>query len=255
MTEYVLEARGVAAGYGHIEALHGVDLTVRAGEAVTLVGANGAGKTTLLKTLVGLVAATRGSIRLRGHDVTRWPVQKRARAGLALVPEGRHVFSGLSVQDNLLIGGHGRGRTAVRRALVDVYDRFPVLARRRRQRAGSLSGGEQQMVAIGRALMAAPDVLLLDEPTLGLAPIVVAEVTDILTGLTGGHTAIVLVEQNTETAFRVAQRGYVLDRGLIRRTGDVADLRTDPEVRAAYLGETSRSQEPLPLPSPRKVTP
>jgi branched-chain amino acid transport system ATP-binding protein len=235
----LLEVEGVVAGYGRIEVLHGVDLAVAAGEATTLIGSNGAGKTTLLKTIVGLIRPSRGRIRLRGDDITGWSVQRRARAGLVLVPEGRRVFAGLSVHENLLLGGNGRGRTAVAATIDEVYGRFPRLAERRGQPAGTLSGGEQQMLAIGRALMAAPAVMLLDEPSLGLAPKAVAEMTGMLTALASLSTALVLVEQNAGVAFRVASRGYLLDRGRVRLAGDVARLRADPQVQSAYLGQVT----------------
>ncbi|MET7751649.1 ABC transporter ATP-binding protein [Micromonospora sp. NPDC005367] len=232
----LLEVTGLAAGYGGIEVLHGVDLAVRAATATTLIGSNGAGKTTLLKTMVGLVRPSRGRVRLRGEDITDWSVQRRTRAGLVLVPEGRRVFAALSVHENLLLGAYGRRRSAVAASADEVYGRFPRLAERRRQPAGTLSGGEQQMLAIGRALMAAPTVMLLDEPSLGLAPKAVAEVTGILTALAGAGTTLVLVEQNASVAFRVASAGYLLDRGRISLAGEVARLRADPQVRAAYLG-------------------
>jgi branched-chain amino acid transport system ATP-binding protein len=232
----LLEVTDLTAGYGRIEVLHGVDLAIPAGTATTLIGSNGAGKTTLLKTIVGLIRPTRGRVRLRGEDVTDWSVQRRTRAGLVLVPEGRRVFAGLSVHENLLLGGYGRRRAVVSASLDEVYGRFPRLAERRRQTAGTLSGGEQQMLAIGRALMAVPSVMLLDEPSLGLAPKAVAEMTGILTALADAGTTLVLVEQNAGVAFRVASRGYLLDRGRVRLAGDVARLRADPQVQAAYLG-------------------
>ena len=232
----LLEVVGLSAGYGRIEVLHGVDLAIPAGTATTLIGSNGAGKTTLLKTIVGLIRPAHGRVRLRGEEITDWSVQRRTRAGLVLVPEGRRVFAGLSVHENLLLGGYGRGRAMVRATLDQMYGRFPNLAQRRRQLAGTLSGGEQQMLAIGRALMAVPTVLLLDEPSLGLAPKAVAEMTGILTALADAGTTLVLVEQNAAVAFRVASRGYLLDRGRVRLAGDVARLRADPQVQAAYLG-------------------
>jgi branched-chain amino acid transport system ATP-binding protein len=235
----LLEVEDLVAGYGRIEVLHGVELSAAAAEATTLIGSNGAGKTTLLKTIVGLIPPVRGRVRLRGEDITGWSVQRRTRAGLVLVPEGRRVFAGLSVHDNLLMGGYGRRRTAVAATLEEVYGRFPRLAERRGQPAGTLSGGEQQMLAIGRGLMAAPAVMLLDEPSLGLAPKAVAEVTGILSALAGAGTTLVLVEQNAGVAFRVARRGYLLDRGRIRLAGEVARLRADPQVRSAYLGQAT----------------
>jgi branched-chain amino acid transport system ATP-binding protein len=235
----VLEVSGVHAGYGRIEALHGVDLRVDNGEAVTLVGSNGAGKSTLLRTLAGLNRAWQGRIVFDGHDITRWPAEKRTWAGLALVPEGRRVFAGLTCEENLRLGGYSRGRDRGRtsRDLAAVYQLFPRLADRRRQSAGTLSGGEQQMLAIGRAMMSRPVLLLLDEPSLGLAPLAVREVADALVELAGRGTTLALVEQNAAVAFHVADRGYLLDRGSIVTEGSVEALRADPRVQHAYLGQ------------------
>jgi len=236
----VLEVVDLVAGYGHVEALHGVGLHVDEGEAVTVIGANGAGKTTLLKTIAGLVGPWRGRIVLAGDDVTRWPAERRARAGLALVPEGRQVFPELSVRDNLLLGAYGRRRRAgIRDDLDRMHALFPILAERAKQVAGTLSGGQQQMLAIGRALMSRPTVLLLDEPSLGLAPLAVREVVDKLVELAAAGSTLVLVEQNAAAAFRVASRGYVLDRGAVVAEDVIARLRDDPRVHAAYLGTVS----------------
>ena len=232
----LLRLSGLVAGYGRIEALHGVDLMVGAGEVVCLIGRNGAGKTTLLKAVAGLVRPTGGQVLLRGRDITDRPVPWRTRAGVALVPEGRRVFAPLSVHDNLLLGGYSRPRRALTGALAEVYTRFPRLAERRRQAAGTLSGGEQQMLAIGRALMSAPSVILLDEPSLGLAPRVVAEVGAIIAGLAGAEAGVLLIEQNAAVAFRVADRGYLMERGRITTAGPSAALRDDARVRSAYLG-------------------
>jgi len=231
MSELIVE--GLVAGYGRIEALHGVDLAVSGAEAVTLIGTNGAGKTTLLKTVAGLIRPWRGRIRWQGEDITGWPAERRVRAGLALVPEGRRVFAGLSVADNLLLGGYARRGKG---ALVEVYDLFPRLRERRAQPAGTLSGGEQQMLAIGRALMSRPKLVLLDEPSLGLAPLMVAEVTATLVELRKRDIPLMLVEQNATAAFKVASRGYLLDRGEVVVAGDTAELTADPRVQAAYLG-------------------
>ncbi len=233
----VLEVSGIVAGYDRIEALHGVDLTVDAGEAVTLIGANGAGKTTLLKTVAGLIRPWRGSVRWRGADVTGRAAERRTRDGLVLVPEGRRVFAALTVEENLRLGGYTRPRRELAASLAEVYDLFPRLAERRRQAGGTLSGGEQQMLAIGRALMAKPEVVLLDEPSLGLAPKAVHEVTVVLVELVRRGATLVLVEQNAHAAFRVARRGYLLERGRVVLTGDVDELRADARVREAYLGE------------------
>ncbi|MGY0234621.1 ABC transporter ATP-binding protein [Longispora urticae] len=234
----VLEVSGLVAGYDRIEALHGVDLTVARGEAVTLIGSNGAGKTTLLKSVAGLIRPWRGTVSWQGRDVTGRAAEKRSRDGLVLVPEGRRVFAGLSVADNLKLGGYHRSRAERAETSADVYELFPRLAERRHQQAGTLSGGEQQLLAIGRALMARPSVVLLDEPSLGLAPKAVGEVTEVLCELVRRGSTLVLVEQNAHVAFKVAQRGYLLDRGRVVLSGPVDELRTDPRVRAAYLGET-----------------
>jgi branched-chain amino acid transport system ATP-binding protein len=235
----------LVAGYGRVEVLHGIDLDVRKGQAVTVVGANGAGKSTLLKAIAGLLSARTGRVELLGGDVTGWPAERRARAGMALVPEGRQVFGGLSVRDNLLLGAYGRrraaapdgdGRVSPHEALRQVHELFPVLAERARQPAGTLSGGQQQMLAVGRALMGRPALLLLDEPSLGLAPGAVREVVVKLRRLAAIGTTIVLVEQNAVAAFKVAERGYVLERGRLTLSGTTAQLGADPQVRRAYLG-------------------
>ena len=231
-----LRVTGLVAGYGRIEALHGVDLVVSEGEAVTVIGANGAGKTTLLKTVAGLIRPTRGRLIWDGRDITGWPAEKRVRAGLALVPEGRRVFPALSVADNLVLGGY------VRRRSLDfdvVYSLFPVLAQRRSQPAGTLSGGEQQMLAIGRALVTGPRLLLLDEPSLGLAPLMVAQVTAALVELRARGVPLLLVEQNATAAFKVAERGYLLDRGRVALAAPTPELAADPRVQAVYLGTAS----------------
>jgi branched-chain amino acid transport system ATP-binding protein len=234
----VLKVTGLVAGYGGIEALHGVDVLVETGEAVTLVGPNGAGKTTLLRTLAGLMRPWRGRIEFDGVDVTRWPAERRTRAGLALVPEGRRIFAGLTVEENLRLGGFTRRRSLAAEGLAAVYDLFPELARRRRQSAGTMSGGEQQMLAIGRAMMSRPKLMLLDEPSLGLAPLAVQSVAQTLVELVGRGTTLALVEQNAAVAFRVARRGYLLDRGRLVTAGSVDELRADPRVQQAYLGRS-----------------
>ena len=237
MSELVLSVTDLVSGYDRIEALHGVSIEVRAAEAVTLIGANGAGKTTLLGTVAGLLRSWRGRVEFAGEDVTRWSAERRARAGLALVPEGRRVFAGLTVEENLHLGAYRRRRSTTADGLATVYELFPKLRDRRRQPAGTLSGGEQQMLAIGRALMSRPTLLLLDEPSLGLAPLAVREVADALVALAGRDTTLALVEQNAQVAFHVAQRGYLLDRGAVTSAGSVAELRDDPLVHQAYLGQ------------------
>ncbi len=235
----LLRVTELAAGYDRIEALHGVSLQIGSGEAVTLIGANGAGKTTLLRTLAGLMRAWRGRIEFAGEDITRWSAERRNRAGLALVPEGRRIFAGLTVEENLRLGGYSRSRSrvATTEGLAAVYELFPRLLDRRRQAGGTLSGGEQQMLAIGRAMMSRPRLLLLDEPSLGLAPLAVREVADALVELAGRDTTLALVEQNATVAFHVAQRGYLLDRGELVTDGSVEALREDPRVHEAYLGQ------------------
>ena len=238
MKPSILEVVDVVAGYGRIEALHGVGMRVEQGEAVTTIGANGAGKTTLLKTIAGLIRPRRGRISLEGQNVTGWSAERRARAGIALVPEGRQVFPDLSVRDNLLLGAYGRRRqSGITEDIDKVVALFPILGERGQQLAGTLSGGQQQMLAIGRALMSRPKVLLLDEPSLGLAPLAVREVVDKLVALAEAGSTLVLVEQNAAAAFRVAARGYVLDRGEVVVEGSIETLREDPRVHSAYLGK------------------
>jgi branched-chain amino acid transport system ATP-binding protein len=236
----VLAVEDLVAGYGRVEALHGVSLAVAEGEAVTTIGANGAGKTTLLKTIAGLIRPRSGRILLDGTDVTGWSAERRARNGIALVPEGRQVFPEHTTRDNLLLGAYGRRRRGgVDEDLAKIEQLFPILQERRGQLAGTLSGGQQQMLAIGRALMSRPKVLLLDEPSLGLAPLAVTEVVDRLVELAGSGSTLVLVEQNAAAAFRVAARGYVLDRGDVVVEGPITELRNDPRVHTAYLGQPS----------------
>jgi branched-chain amino acid transport system ATP-binding protein len=243
MSAPALEVRDLVSGYGHVEALHGVSLHADVGDAVTVIGANGAGKTTLMKTIAGLVPVRRGQVLVHGKDVSRWSAERRVRDGIMLVPEGRHVFAGLSVEENLTLGAYARRASpAVLRARRErALDLFPRLGSRLRQPAGTLSGGEQQMLAISRALLGAPRLMLLDEPSLGLAPRAVTEVVDALVTLIGSSpdgdaTTIVLVEQNAHAAFAVASRGYLLDRGEVAADGPTEELKADPRVQASYLG-------------------
>lgn len=233
----LLVTQGLCGGYGAIKALRDVDISVEQGEAVTIIGANGAGKTTLLRTIAGLQPASGGTILHGSVDVTRWPAEKRSRAGIVLVPEGRQIFGGLSVRDNLVVGafGHRRDRN-IQETMEKVFELFPMLQEHTKRPGGSLSGGQQQMLAIGRALMAKPDLLLLDEPSLGLAPLIVQELVKKLQQLRGLNTGILLIEQNAAAAFAVADRGYVLERGEITAAGTVHELRHDPRVRESYLG-------------------
>jgi branched-chain amino acid transport system ATP-binding protein len=229
----LLEVRALSSHYGRIQALHGVDLVIRESERVALVGANGAGKTTLLRTISGVQAATGGSVRFAGRDITRVPPDRRVRLGISQVPEGRQTFGPMAVEDNLLLGGYTRSRSERAQDLAQIYERFPVLEERRRQPAGTLSGGEQQMLAIGRALMARPRLLLLDEPSMGLAPRIVEQIFAAIRELRG---TILLVEQNAHAALGVADRGYVVESGRIVLEGSSRALLDDEQVKAAYLG-------------------
>jgi branched-chain amino acid transport system ATP-binding protein len=223
--------------YGAIEALSGVSLDVRAGEVVTLIGANGAGKSTLLMTVSGLLRPAHGAIVFAGEDITRSAPHSIVRMGVAHVPEGRRVFADLSVADNLELGAYARSSAReVRDDRDRVYALFPQLARLRGRRAGTLSGGEQQMLAIGRGLMARPRLLLLDEPSLGLAPVLVIEIFKALQEINREGATILLVEQNAHMALRIAHRGYVLESGRIALSGAAQDLEGNPRVREAYLG-------------------
>ena len=224
--------------YGAIEALSGVSLDVRAGEVVTLIGANGAGKSTLLMTVSGLLRPARGAIVFAGEDITRTAPHRIVRMGVAHVPEGRRIFGELSVEDNLELGAYARSSAReVREDRDRVYALFPQLARLRGRRAGTLSGGEQQMLAIGRGLMARPRLLLLDEPSLGLAPVLVIEIFKALQEINREGATILLVEQNAHMALRIAHRGYVLESGRLALSGTAQELEGNPKVREAYLGE------------------
>jgi branched-chain amino acid transport system ATP-binding protein len=237
MTAPLLSVSRLSVHYGRISALRSVSLTVDAGDAVAILGPNGAGKTTLLRTLAGLEPPSDGVVRLSGDDVTGAPAERLVRAGIALVPEGRGVFADLPVRDNLILGRYRRRRCRGLSAdLDDVFSLFPILGERARQRAGTLSGGEQQMLAIGRALMAKPRLLLLDEPSLGLAPLAVRQVVDRLLDLRARGITILLVEQNTRVALQLATRGYLLQRGRVLFAGTSAELRESPGLKAAYLG-------------------
>jgi branched-chain amino acid transport system ATP-binding protein len=234
----MLTLKSVQAGYGRLPVLKGISFHVRAGEVVTLIGGNGAGKTTTLRAVSGLLPPHKGSVEFAGHDLTRLTPERIVSLGLALVPEGRRVFRSLSVTANLELGAyHRRDKGKVRQDLEELRQRFPLLKERAQQAAGTLSGGEQQILAIGRALMARPRLLMLDEPSLGLAPLMVAQVYDILAELKGAGTTILLVEQNARAALKVADRGYVLETGRIILEGSARDLSDDPEVQRAYLGK------------------
>jgi branched-chain amino acid transport system ATP-binding protein len=233
----LLELENVDVRYGGVQALRGVSLSVRSGEIVALLGSNGAGKSTTLRAISGLVQPTAGSITWQGKRIDRLPPEQVVRLGIAHVPEGRQIFPELTVEENLLIGSYPRARgSGVRRDLGDLLERFPKLAARRHQPGGNLSGGEQQMLAIARALMAAPSLVLLDEPSMGLAPRTVQEVFDLLADLHRAGTALLLVEQNARMALRLAQRAYLLETGRIALSGSAEQLRSDPEVERTYLG-------------------
>ncbi len=238
MSRPLLAVRGLEAGYGDVQVLWGVDLDVREGEIVCIVGSNGAGKTTLLRTISALVPPTAGRIVFRGTDLSGASPARVLAAGIAHVPEGRRLFPGMTVLDNLLMGAYLRrdGEAAVRRDLELVFGIFPILAERRRQDAGTLSGGEQQMCAIARGIMSRPALLIIDELSLGLAPRVVEELGAALLAVNRGGLAILLVEQDVTTAFELASRGVVLESGRVVLTGSTRDLATDPGIREAYIG-------------------
>jgi branched-chain amino acid transport system ATP-binding protein len=232
----MLEVSALSSHYGRIQALAGIDLTVRDGELVALVGANGAGKTTLLRTLSGVQPASGGRVTFAGEDITHERAERRVRRGIVQVPEGRQVFGPLSVEDNLKLGAYTRTRAESEAEIERVYAMFPALKELRRQAAGVLSGGQQQMLAMGRALMAKPRLLLLDEPSMGLAPRLVEEIFAKVRALKQAHTTIFLVDQNARAALAVADRGYVLETGRVVLAGSGAALLADPQVREAYLG-------------------
>jgi len=238
-TAPLLEVRDVVVRYGRIEALHGVSLVVHQGELVTLLGANGAGKTTLMRAISGLRPLASGSVWFDGRDITRVKAHRRVIDGLIQSPEGRGVFPGMTVTDNLKMGCYGRkfeSKAAHDERLDWVFETFPRLAERRKQVGGTLSGGEQQMLAIGRALMARPRVLLLDEPSMGLAPMVISQIFSIIAEINATGTTILLVEQNAQQALSRSDRAYIMESGDITRTGAARELLGDDAIRAAYLG-------------------
>jgi branched-chain amino acid transport system ATP-binding protein len=235
----MLELQDVSVAYGLRRALEGVSLAVERAEIVTLLGANGAGKSTTLRAISGLVRPWRGRILYDGRDVTAWPPDAIVAAGLCHVPEGRELFPEFTVLDNLLVGAHLAPRREVPARLARAFALFPILGERRRQPAGTLSGGEQQMLAIARALMAAPRLLLLDEPSLGLAPMVTREIFRVIQRINADGVTVLLVEQNARRALAVASRGYVLETGRVVVSGPSRELAADPRIRAAYLGGDS----------------
>ena len=236
-SDVILQLQGVASGYGKIDAVKGIDLEVKRGQIVTLLGANGAGKTTTLKTISGLVRAKAGRVLFEGNDITTMPAHQIARAGVVHVPEGRHVLRGLSVRENLELGAFTVTDARLRKdRLEQVFEQFPILRTRANSDGSLLSGGEQQMLAIGRALMHGPKILLLDEPSMGLAPKLVLETMRIVKRLNEAGTTILLVEQNARLALRLADFGYVLESGVIRLEGEASKLSADPSIVQAYLG-------------------
>jgi branched-chain amino acid transport system ATP-binding protein len=236
MASVLLEVSDVRARYGAIEALKGVSLNVEEGEVVTLIGSNGAGKSTTLRTITGLTPASAGTITFAGEEITRVGAGDIVKRGIALSPEGRHCFARMSVRDNLDLGAYLRRGPSIREDMDRVFELFPRLKEREHQKAGTMSGGEQQMLAIGRALMARPRLLLLDEPSMGIAPILVQRIYATIAEINRGGVAILLVEQNANMALDISSRGYVLETGRVVLANESAKLRTDPEVMRAYLG-------------------
>jgi branched-chain amino acid transport system ATP-binding protein len=232
----LLEVDDIHTFYGNIEALKGISLQVNEGEVVTLIGSNGAGKSTTLRSISGLTPPRTGSIKFRGEDIALTPAQEIVRLGISQSPEGRHCFQRMSVRENLELGAYLRRDSAVNDDLERVFVLFPRLKERERQKAGTMSGGEQQMLAIGRALMANPVLLLLDEPSMGLAPILVDRIYETVAEINKQGTTILLVEQNANYALEVSSRGYVLETGRVVLANDSKSLRDDPEVQNAYLG-------------------
>ena len=238
----LLELEKLEVAYGGIPAVKGIDLVVRQGELVCLIGANGAGKTTTLKGITGLQPVKAGKIVYDGNDVTGKPAFQLVRKGLSMVPEGRGVFGALTIEENLAMGAYSRrDRKQIRQDVERVFGLFPRLKERERQTAGTLSGGEQQMLAMARAIMSRPKLLLLDEPSMGLAPLMVQKVFETVLAISGEGVTILLIEQNAKLALEVSNRGYVMESGTITLSGDSRELLTNPKVRAAYLSSRSRS--------------
>jgi branched-chain amino acid transport system ATP-binding protein len=234
----MLEVKDLHVYYGVIQALKGVSFEVNQGEVIALIGANGAGKTTTLHTLTGLLPAKQGSIKFEGKDITKVPAHKIVQMGIAHVPEGRRVFAELSVYENLIMGAYTRkDKNEIAESLANVYKRFPRLLERKGQRAGTLSGGEQQMLAMGRALMSKPKIIVMDEPSMGLSPIFVNEIFDIIKEVSDNGTTVLLVEQNAKKALSIADRSYVLETGRVTMDGKASDLLNNEAFQKAYLGE------------------
>lgn len=234
----LLEIKDLEVNYGVIKAIRGVSFDVNEGEIIALIGANGAGKTTILHTITGLIQAKKGSIVFDGKELTKTPPHKIVSMGMAHVPEGRRIFQQLSVLENLKLGAYTRkDKSEIASTLKMVYERFPRLEERKNQVAGTLSGGEQQMLAMGRALMSKPRIILMDEPSMGLSPLLVSEIFDIIKVINESGTTVLLVEQNAKKALSIADRAYVLETGKITLSGDAKDLINDESVKKAYLGE------------------
>ena len=234
----MLEVKDLQVSYGMIQAIKGISFEVNQGEVIALIGANGAGKTTILHTVTGLLAPKAGSIMFEGQDITKVPAHKIVSMGMAHVPEGRRVFAQLSVYDNLKMGAYTRkDKNEIEESLEMVYKRFPRLEERKNQMAGTLSGGEQQMLAMGRALMSKPKIILMDEPSMGLSPIFVNEIFNIIQEVSASGTTVLLVEQNAKKALSIADRAYVLETGNIALEGDAKVLMNDDSIKKAYLGE------------------
>jgi branched-chain amino acid transport system ATP-binding protein len=237
----ILQVRDLKVSYGAIQALHGVSFDVNRGEIVTLIGANGAGKSTVLRTLSGLIRPRSGQILYQGRDITRTPAHQIVTMGIGHVPEGRRIFANMTVRENLEMGAYTASPSTFQQDLEMVYQAFPRLKEREKQLAGTLSGGEQQMLAMGRALMTRPTLLLLDEPSMGLSPLLVQEIFRIIQEINARGTTILLVEQNAYMALSIARRAYVLETGRIVLAGDAAQLREHPAVKAAYLGNVAHA--------------
>jgi branched-chain amino acid transport system ATP-binding protein len=234
----LLEVKDLEVSYGVIRAIKGISFQVEEGEIIALIGANGAGKTTTLHTISGLMKPDKGSVIYNGEDITKKPAYQIVSMGMAQVPEGRRVFSNLTVLDNLKLGAYSRkNKDEIKDSIKYVYEKFPRLEERKNQVAGTLSGGEQQMLAMGRALMSRPKLILMDEPSMGLSPLLVNEIFDIIRSINENGTTVLLVEQNAKKALEIADRGYVLETGSISLSGDAKDLMNNDEVRKAYLGE------------------
>ena len=234
----MLEVKDLEVYYGMIQAIKGISFEVNKGEVIALIGANGAGKTTTLHTITGLLSPKKGSVIFEGEDITKIPAHKIVSMGMAHVPEGRRVFADLSVYENLKFGAYTRkDKENLNKDLENIYKRFPRLAERKNQSAGTLSGGEQQMLAMGRALMSKPSIILMDEPSMGLSPILVNEIFDIIESISKSGTTVLLVEQNAKKALSIADRAYVLETGKIVTSGKASDLLEDDSIKKAYLGE------------------